>query len=197
MLLCTHTGIAWQRRVDTTLIVNVGACGRPQNDGRTDVRYAVLETDPATGTVRADLVPVAYDWRAQASSMRAAGLPEPFVETIETGWWTTCLEAVPPPERARGRYHVYREAMPAPAALAAGAGWADAPEVEDDGLPVVSLFGTPLFPARLWIYSNFHCNLACGYCVVASSPTARRRQIEPQRFRALVDEAVAEGFNEL
>jgi len=57
----------------------------------------------------------------------AAGLPEPFVETVETGWWTTCLEIVPPPERARGRYHVYREAMPTGFA-AEGVGWAEAPK---------------------------------------------------------------------
>ena len=104
------------------------------------------------------------------------------METIESGWWTTCLEVVPPPERSRGRYHVYREAFPA---------------LGDDGLPVVSMFGTELFPPRLWIYSNFHCNLACDYCVVASSPTARKREISRERFEALVDEAVDEGFTEL
>ena len=139
---------------------------------------------------------MAYDWRAQAESMRAAGLPEAFVETIESGWWTTCLEVVPPPERSRGRYHVYREAMPSGFA-ADGVGWAEAPEQEDDGLPVVSMFGTELFPPRLWVYSNFHCNLACDYCVVASSPTARKREISRERFEALVDEAVDEGFTEL
>ena len=64
------------------------------------------------GAARAELVPVAYDWRAQATSMRAAGLPEPLVETIETGWWTTCLEVLPPPERARGRFHSYSDALP-------------------------------------------------------------------------------------
>ena len=47
------------------------------------------------------------------------------------------------------------------------------------------------------MYSNFHCNLACGYCVVASSPSARRRQIGADRFAALVDEALSEGFEEL
>lgn len=60
-----------------------------------------------------------------------------------------------------------------------------------------ALFGTAQFPARLWIYSNFHCNLACDYCVVASSPAARRRELSPARFRALVDEAVHEGFREI
>jgi len=195
LLLCTHTGIAWQREVAGTTIVNVGAIGRPANDGRTDVWYAII--DLADGEIeRVELVTLAYDWRAQAASMRAAGLPEPFVETIETGWWTTCLEIVPPRERARGAYHVYREAMPVGFAVD-DAGWADAPAPEDDGRPVVSLFGTALFPPRLWVYSNFHCNLACDYCVVASSPSARRRELSPERFAALVDEALAEGFQEL
>ena len=34
--------------------------------------------------------------------MRAEELPGPFVETILTGWWTTCLEILPAKElRAR------------------------------------------------------------------------------------------------
>ena len=194
VLLCTHTGIAWQGECEGTLIVNVGAVGRPANDGRCETWYAVLELEG--GEARAELVPVSYDWRAQAESMRSAGLPEPFVETIETGWWTTCLEIVPPAERARGRYHVYRESMPTGFA-SDGAGWADAPPAGDDGRPVVSMFATEVFPPRLWVYSNFHCNLACDYCVVASSPTARRREISYERFGAVVDEAVSEGFTEL
>jgi sulfatase maturation enzyme AslB (radical SAM superfamily) len=141
-------------------------------------------------------VPVAYNWRAQAASMRAAGLPEPFVETIETGWWTTCLEIVPAAERSRGRFQVYRDALPT-GFEADGVGWADAPADDDGERPVVPLFGSAVFPPRLWIYSNFHCNLACTYCAVASSPSARRRSIGLARFRALVDEAVAEGFDEL
>ena len=194
LLLCTHTGLPWQRRVDGTLIVNVGTVGRPANDGRTETWYALVEL--SGGAARAELVPLAYDWRAQAAAMRAAGLPEPFVETVQTGWWTTCLEVVPPRERSRGRYHIYRDAMPAGFA-ANGVGWADAPTLADDGLPVMPLFGSPVFPPRLWIYSNFHCNLACGYCVVASSPHARRRSLGLNRFRTLIDEAVHEGFAEV
>jgi len=29
--------------------------------------------------------------------------------------------------------------------------------------------------SRLWLYSNFHCNLACGYCCAGSSPRALPR----------------------
>jgi predicted phosphodiesterase len=194
LLLCTHTGIPWQRRVDGTLVVNVGAVGRPANDGRTDTWYAVIDVEGAVA--HAELVPVAYDWPGQAASMRAAGLPEPFVETIETGWWTTCLEVVPAPERSRGRYQVYRDAIPT-GFEADGVSWAGAAADDGGERPVVPLFGSAVFPPRLWVYSNFHCNLACSYCAVASTPTARRRSIGAQRFQELVDEALEEGFEEL
>lgn len=131
VLLCTHTGIPWQRRIDGRLVVNVGTVGRPANDGRVQTWYALL--DVADGEASAELIALDYDWRAQAASMRAAGLPEAFVETVETGWWTTCLEVVPAPERARGRYHVYREALPSGFEGAGGPRFADAPEPEDDG----------------------------------------------------------------
>jgi pyruvate-formate lyase-activating enzyme/diadenosine tetraphosphatase ApaH/serine/threonine PP2A family protein phosphatase len=197
LLLCTHTGIAWERSVQGTRIVNVGAAGRPANDGRREVAYAVI--DLAGGVIEhVELVALTYDWRAQAASMRAAALPEPFVETIETGWWTTCLEIVPPRERARGAFHVYRDTLPGVQGGAI-AGWADADAAAppDEDRAAVSLFGTALFAPRLWIYTNFDCNLACDYCVVASSPRARRRRLGVERFRALVDEAVAEGFREI
>ena len=178
VLLCTHTGIPWQRRCEGTMVVNVGTVGRPANDGSTATWYALV--DLAGGEARAELVALEYDWRAQARSMRRAGIPEAFVETIETGWWTTCLEVVPAPERARGRFHVYRD------------------DGDDEGArPMRPLFGSDVFPSRLWVYTNFDCNLACSYCAVASSPRARPRRLGLDRFRALVDEAVAEGFTEL
>ena len=54
------------------------------------------------GGVDAEFVPVAYDWQQLAAEMRAEDLPPEFVETIETGWWTTCLEILPAKERGRG-----------------------------------------------------------------------------------------------
>src|SRR5947209_12868561 len=30
--------------------------------------------------------------------------------------------------------------------------------------------------SRLWLYTNFHCNLRCDYCCVRSSPTAPKRE---------------------
>lgn len=37
-------------------------------------------------------VPVHYDHTRLAVEMIEEGLPPEFVTTIETGWWTTCLE---------------------------------------------------------------------------------------------------------
>ncbi|MEU7194162.1 radical SAM protein [Streptomyces xinghaiensis] len=195
VVLCTHSGLPWQRQVGRTLVVNVGVLGKPANDGRREVWYAVLDLDG--GRPVAELVPLAYDWRAQAASMRAAGLPEVFTETIETGWWTTCLEILPPRERSRGRYHLYRSTLPS-GFRPANDGWG---ETTTDALagerPVVPLFGTAYFPSRLWIYTNFHCNLACDYCAVASSPKAAPRTLPAGTLRELVDEAVETGFTEL
>jgi len=50
---------------------------------------------------------------------------------------------------------------------------------------------------RLWIYTNFHCNLACDYCCVGSSPTAAPRIIGVPEFAYLVTEAVTAGVREL
>ena len=100
-VLCTHTGIHWQRLLpDGARFVNVGATGRPANDGRADVWYAFL----AAGRDEAEFIPIAYDHEALAREMEAEALPAEFVETIRTGWWTTCLEILPAKERARGKF---------------------------------------------------------------------------------------------
>lgn len=100
-VLCTHTGLHWQRTLPGGgRVVNVGAVGRPANDGRTEVWYAFFEP----GGEAACFVPVAYDHEALAREMEDEALPEEFVATIRTGWWTTCLEILPAKERARGRF---------------------------------------------------------------------------------------------
>ena len=102
VVIGTHTGIHWERHWgDSKSYVNVGALGRPANDGRTEVWYAVLEAEGRDLNV--EFVPVAYDHEALAREMLAEELPEEFVETILTGWWTTCLEILPGKERAAGR----------------------------------------------------------------------------------------------
>jgi predicted phosphodiesterase len=102
VILTTHTGIKWQRALsDGRRFVNVGVLGRPENDGRTNVWYAILEARP---TLTVEFVPVVYDHERLAREMRDERLPEEFVATVLTGWWTTCLEVLPAKERKRGRY---------------------------------------------------------------------------------------------
>jgi MoaA/NifB/PqqE/SkfB family radical SAM enzyme len=50
---------------------------------------------------------------------------------------------------------------------------------------------------KLWLYTNFDCNMACSYCVSESTPTAPRRPLGLQRVRKLVDEACVLGFRKL
>ena len=103
-LLCTHTGLHWHRRLPSGRdAVNVGVIGRPANDGETNVWYAVLEAGNGDG-LNVELWPLRYDHESLADEMRREELPEEFVETIETGWWTTCLEVLPAKERARSKY---------------------------------------------------------------------------------------------
>lgn len=50
---------------------------------------------------------------------------------------------------------------------------------------------------RLWMYTNFDCNLACDYCCAKSSPQAARRALGIDRVRRLAAEAVGAGVSEL
>jgi MoaA/NifB/PqqE/SkfB family radical SAM enzyme len=50
---------------------------------------------------------------------------------------------------------------------------------------------------KLWIYTNYDCNLRCTYCVAKSSPNAPRRALGLANVKRLVDEAVDLGFKEV
>jgi hypothetical protein len=49
-------------------------------------------------------VRVADDHEARARLMAGGGLPPEFVETVRTGWWTTCSGVFLARERKRGRF---------------------------------------------------------------------------------------------
>ena len=50
---------------------------------------------------------------------------------------------------------------------------------------------------RVWMYTNFDCNLACDYCCVRSSPRTERRALGEDRVRRIADEALDAGVSEL
>jgi organic radical activating enzyme/TusA-related sulfurtransferase len=60
--------------------------------------------------------------------------------------------------------------------------------VEEDAMPV---------GARLWLYTNFDCNLACDYCCVRSSPQTPRRQLGLATIRRIAEEAPPLGVREI
>ncbi|MBI4641898.1 MAG: metallophosphoesterase [Candidatus Tectomicrobia bacterium] len=102
LILCTHTGLHWHKALSHDRhLVNVGAIGRPANDGQLSVWYAMIEVNPQ---FHLEFIPIHYDYETLAQEMEEEGLPEEFIETIRSGWWTSCLEILPSKERARGKY---------------------------------------------------------------------------------------------
>jgi MoaA/NifB/PqqE/SkfB family radical SAM enzyme len=55
----------------------------------------------------------------------------------------------------------------------------------------------PPFPWKLWLYTNYDCNLHCSYCVVKSSPNTPRRTLGLANVKRLVAEAVELGFGDV
>jgi predicted phosphodiesterase len=113
IIVGTHTGLHWHREPSPGKhFINCGAIGRPPNDGQTTVVYTVMnavdvENADSAGSacrLKVDFVRLTYDHERLAAEMASEGLPEEFIETIRTGWWTTCNEILPAKERARGIY---------------------------------------------------------------------------------------------
>ena len=120
IIVATHTGLHWHREPSPGKhFINCGAIGRPANNGQTNVVYTVISVedgeledtefsgsadDPGARPLRVDFARLDYDYGRLAAEMTSEGLPEEFIETIRTGWWTTCNEILPAKERARGIY---------------------------------------------------------------------------------------------
>lgn len=58
-------------------------------------------------------------------------------------------------------------------------------------------YAPPALQWKLWVYTNYDCNLRCSYCVAKSSPNAPRRAVGLANVRRLVDEAVTLGFDHI
>src|SRR5258708_11282938 len=50
---------------------------------------------------------------------------------------------------------------------------------------------------RLWIYTNYDCNLSCSYCVAESFVGAERNGLALPQVCRLIDEAIMLGMTEL
>jgi MoaA/NifB/PqqE/SkfB family radical SAM enzyme len=56
---------------------------------------------------------------------------------------------------------------------------------------------SPAFMWKLWLYTNYDCNLRCSYCVAKSGPNVPRRALGLANVQRLVDEAVTLGFSDV
>ncbi len=56
------------------------------------------------------------------------------------------------------------------------------------------IFAPLVMDWKLWIYTNYDCNLRCTYCVAKSSLNAARRAIGLANVQHLIDEATQLGF---
>jgi MoaA/NifB/PqqE/SkfB family radical SAM enzyme len=50
---------------------------------------------------------------------------------------------------------------------------------------------------RLWLYTNYHCNLTCTYCLTYSGPRVARRELPRDRLPQIAAEARELGFTAL
>jgi diadenosine tetraphosphatase ApaH/serine/threonine PP2A family protein phosphatase len=81
-----------------------GETPQVENSPRLRVSASPCLSSLCPSTVDVEFIPIEYDHKQLAFEMRQEKLPEEFVETILTGWWTTCLEVLPAKERQRGKY---------------------------------------------------------------------------------------------
>lgn len=62
---------------------------------------------------------------------------------------------------------------------------------------VAEAIGEGLIGGRLWVYTNYHCNLTCSYCLTESGPRVASRQLPLHRLPEIAAEARALGFTAL
>lgn len=90
MMAFGHTHKPWHRVVDGMHFVNTGSVGRPK-DG--DWRAGYVRVTLGAGETRVEFVRVSYDLDTTIAGVRAAGLPEDFVEFLQTGGKPTAVMA--------------------------------------------------------------------------------------------------------
>ena len=63
--------------------------------------------------------------------------------------------------------------------------------------PIAEAVRNGTLPGRVWLYSNYHCNLACSYCLTESSPRSDRRELTAEQMIAVAEQAKDLGFTAL
>lgn len=164
-VIAGHCGLGFTRQIGDKLWHNAGAIGMPANDGTPRGWYSILT--PAGNGFSLTTHPLSYDFKAAATAMRRAKLPEDYAAALETGIWPS-LDILPLAERAM-------TATPQPA-----------PPPAPDAVVALERLET------LWFNTGTLCNLACAGCYIESSPrNDRLAYFSLAEFNRLLDEAGA------
>jgi len=63
--------------------------------------------------------------------------------------------------------------------------------------PIARAVADGVMPGRVWMYANYHCNMACAYCLTESGPKVARRALDPETMIAVGEQARDLGFTDL
>lgn len=63
--------------------------------------------------------------------------------------------------------------------------------------PIADAVRDGVLPERVWVYSNYHCNLTCSYCLTESSPRSERRALTQAQMVDIAQQAATLGFRSL
>jgi MoaA/NifB/PqqE/SkfB family radical SAM enzyme len=66
--------------------------------------------------------------------------------------------------------------------------------MSDGGEAVHAAIAEGRLGPRLWLYANYHCNLACSYCLTESGPGVPRRELPADAMARATAEASDLGF---
>ena len=163
-----HCGLPFTRRIGEKLWHNSGAIGLPANDGTPRGWFSLLT--PRDQGIEISHLPLDYDHRGAARAMRAAGLPEGYARTLETGIWPS-FDVLPPTEQAATgaalapASHLWDRMPPPPR-----------PQPRRFANPDRTVHGekhahVPLARlSTLWFNTGTLCNIACTGCYIDSNP---------------------------
>ena len=84
-VIAGHCGLPFTQIVDGRLWHNSGALGMPANDGTARVWFSILRE--AAGGIEIEHRAIAYDCAPQQQKMRAARLPDGYINALATGLW--------------------------------------------------------------------------------------------------------------
>jgi hypothetical protein len=184
-----HCGVPFTRQIGTLLWHNTGAIGMPANDGTPRGWFSLLT--PCGDGIEIRHLPLNYNHRGAAQSMRAAGLPVDYADTMESGIWPS-FDVLPATEQgqtgralALGSSLWSRSAPPAPPAPERS--FTD-PLRTASGEPHASVALDGLY--TLWFNTGTLCNIACTGCYIESTPRNDRLiYLSRADFDRFMDEA--------